>query len=67
MADPQITLTPDQVAQLREITANGSANFAAGYQYINSIIQNHSIGDSSRPAVGWKANRRDSGYLRCDR
>src|SRR5216684_1164374 len=40
MANPQITMTPDQVAQLRQITANGTANFAEGYAYISSIIQN---------------------------
>src|SRR6266581_4160118 len=42
----QLSLTPDQLKQLNEITSNGTANFADGYRYISGIIQNNPAVDA---------------------
>jgi hypothetical protein len=42
----QINLTLQQIDKLNEITTHGSANFAAGYEYISEIIKGNPNVDS---------------------
>lgn len=42
----QIDLSPQQLAQLNSITANGTMSFAEGYRYVSGIIQNDPRADS---------------------